>query len=124
MRIFNAARGDPMLLDSAQGLEALHDRLTEFLDSAADAVSLAALTNGSPEPYTEFLGGLRLHRHSAGSKLCITSDRWLELSATEAELERFTQLFRGVADGSHRHWYCSPVSLIVEADDWLSKDAR
>jgi hypothetical protein len=63
-------------------LEVLHDRLTEFLDSAAEAVSLAALINGGPEPYTQnFLVG------------CACAD-------------------------IRSHWYSSPVSLIIEADDW------
>ena len=118
MRIFNAAVGDPMLLDSAQGLRLLHERLAGFLNSGAQEASFPALTSGVPAPYTEFLVGLRLRQDPQRSQLWIADDRWLELSAPSAELQKFVQKFVGLTDGDHHHWYSSPVSLIIEADDW------
>jgi len=117
MRIFNAAVGDPMLLDSAQGLRLLHERLAGFLNSGAQEASFPALTSGVPAPYTEFLVGLRLRQDPQRSPLWIADDRWLELSAPSAELQKFVQKFVGLTDGDHHHWYSSPVSLIIEADD-------
>jgi len=118
MRIFNDPAGDPMLLDSAQGLAALYEELTQFLRSGVEAASFSARTDGSPEPYAEFLGGLRIRRNPTSSQLCISGDRWLDLSATEVELGKFAQLFLGLGDNAHHHWYSSPVSLIIERDDW------
>jgi hypothetical protein len=121
MRIFNTAIEDPMLLDSAQGLGRLHQRLAEFLSSGAQEASFPALTNGDPAPYTEFLVGLRLRRDPQNSQLRIADDRWLELSAPSAELHKFVEKFLGLTDGNHHHWYSSPVSLIIEVDDdWMA----
>ena len=117
MRIFNAAGGDPMLLDSAQGLLLFHQRLAAFLSSGGEEASFPALTNGDPAPYTEFLVGLRLRRDPQSSQLRIAEDRWLELSTSSAELQKFAEKFLGLNDGDHHHWYSSPVSLIIEADD-------
>ena len=120
IRIFSSADGsDPMLLDSANGLLDFHKRLNEFLASAAVDASFPALTNGNPEPYTEFLGGLRVRRTTQNSNLHISEDRWLELTAPLAELLKFSACF-SMEDGEHRHWYSSPVSLIIEADEWRS----
>ena len=118
MRIFNAVVGEPMLLDSAQGLRLLYERLAGFLNSGAQEASFPALISGDPAPYTEFLVGLRLRRDPQRSQLWIAGDRWLELSAPSAELQKFVQRFVGLTDGDHHHWYSSPVSLIIEADDW------
>src|SRR5437016_1912096 len=103
MRIFNAAVGDPMLLDSAQGLRLLHQRLAGFLNSGAQEASFPALTSGDPAPYTEFLVGLRLRQDPQRSQLWIADDRWLELSAPWAELQKFVQKFVGLTDGDHHH---------------------
>ena len=118
MRIFNAAVGDPMLLDSAQGVRLRHQRLAEFLNSGAQEASCPALTKGDPAPYTEFLLGLRLRTDAQSSELRIADDRWLELKAPAAELQKFAQKLLGFTDDGHHHWYSSPVSLIIEADDW------
>src|ERR1700674_801231 len=99
MRIFNAAVGDPMLLDSAQGLRLLHQRLGEFLNSGAAEASFPARTDGDPAPYTEFLLGLRVCRDSQSSQLRIADDRWLELKAPPDELQKFAQKFLGFTDG-------------------------
>jgi len=118
MRIFNAAVGDPLLLDSAQGLSVLHQRLAEFLGSGAQEASYPALTNGDPAPYTEFLGGLRVRKDPQRLQLRIADDRWLELSAPSADLLKFAERLLVPTDHAHHHWYSTPVSLIIRADEW------
>ena len=103
-----------MLLDSAKGLLDFHERFNEFLTSEAEEASFPALTNGNVEPYTEFLGGLRVRKTAAGSNITISGDRWVELTAPLAELRKFADCFSMKTD-DHRHWYSSPVSLIIEA---------
>ena len=117
---FDAAVGDPMLLDSANGLLDFRERFNDFLVSAAEEASFPALTNGNPEPYKEFLRGLRVRKTAQGANLSISGDRWLELTASLAELRRFSDCFSMKSD-DHRHWYSSPVSLIIEVDEWRSQ---
>ena len=117
MRIFNSTDGDPMLLDSEDGLRAFQREFGAFLESSSTQASFPAEVSGSPEPYDEFLQGLRISR-GATLRLTIGSDRWVELCGSPEALrglcERVPQ-----AGGDHVHWHCKPVSLIVEADeDW------
>ena len=104
-----------MLLDTEKGLSTLQVSFTEFLAAPSISMSFAAATNGSPEPYGEFLSGLRVCKGDANS-LHLTADRWLELSGSPQELLAFQQRL-SVAHGNHSHWRSNPVSLIIEADD-------
>ena len=117
MRIFNSPTGDPMLLDTRTGLRELQARFKAFVASPVDTASFAAETTGSPAPYDEFLGGLRVQKRSGETSLILAADRWLELSASLRDLESFGQKLTVVDDGGHNHWYCAPISLIIEADD-------
>ncbi|WP_426701173.1 hypothetical protein ACPPVV_17670 [Rhodanobacter sp. Col0626] len=115
MRIFNSTSGDPMLLDTAQGLRSLQDAFGAFLSSPHSAASFEAATRGSPAPYDEFLLGLRVSKGGT-AQLQLAKDGWLELSGAHEDLLAFHQLLAPAA-GDHLHWYCQPVSLIIEADD-------
>jgi hypothetical protein len=115
MRIFNSSSGDPMLLDTALGLRSLQNDFGAFLSSPNSATSFEAATHGSPAPYDKFLRGLRVSKGGA-AQLQLTNDGWLELSGSPQDLLTFHQLL-APADGGHLHWYCEPVSLIIEADD-------
>jgi hypothetical protein len=119
--IFYADTGDPMLLDSVAGLHDLHGRFTDFIDSAAVKESFGANSLGGPEPYAEFLQGLRVCKTNGESALRISVDRWLELSAPFCELRRFAEKLQ-MPDGEHHHWYSTPVSLIIGADDWRASN--
>jgi hypothetical protein len=112
-----------MLLDSVEGLRTLHEDFAKFILSEAPQESFPAATDGSPAPYPEFLLGLRVRRSSHGSTLCISQDRWLELSASLVDLQRFSACLLVPKDGDHRHWHGSPTSLIIEADDWRAHES-
>jgi len=86
--IFYAQTGDPMLLDSVAGLRDLHGRFTDFIHSAAVKEAFAANSLGGPEPYAEFLRGLRVCKTNGESALRISAARWLELSAPFSELRK------------------------------------
>lgn len=113
MRIFNSPTGDPMLFETSAGLGVLHASLQAFLTSDSQEVSFPASTAGSPAPYLEFLCGLRV-RLSNASLLTLSPDRWLELSGPPEALESFSARLLACPLGSHTHWYCSPLSLIIE----------
>jgi hypothetical protein len=115
MRIFNSSSGDPMLLDTSQGLRTLQQAFAAFLASPSSATSFAAATDGSPTPYDEFLLGLRVSKGGA-NQLQLSADRWLELSGSSQDLQAFHESL-APADGDHLHWYSDPISLIIEADD-------
>ena len=119
MRIYNAPTGDPMLIDAASGLSSLAQQVEAFAASASPLANFAAEICDTAEPYDEMLLGLRLKKGS-GQQLTISDDRWLELSASQAEIRAFAALLREPAAGDHRHLYCKPVSLIVEeGTPWL-----
>jgi len=116
MHIFNSSVGDPMLLESFDGLRMLYSSFDTFLVSDEVQTSFRAVTQGNPAPYDEFLQGLRV-RKGGEAELNISMDGWLELSGTVQELESFKECFLIDDDGSHRHWYSVPISLIIERSD-------
>jgi len=118
MMIFNSANGDPMLLDSVQGLRELHKQFEDFLSSSADEASFGAITNSDPAPYEELLCGLHVIKNEGYNDLTFSDDRWLVLSASPRVLSDFSKSLFVQHDGDHNHWYGSPVSLIIEADGW------
>lgn len=106
-----------MLLDTLLGLRIFHEQFGAFLKSSESRASFAADTSGSPEPYDEFLNGVRVNKCTTDASLIITPDRWLELSAPPAELTTFSNKLLFDTDSEHTHWYSKPVSLIIEVDD-------
>ena len=112
-----------MLLDSTQGLRRLHERVLHFVASGDVEASFAAFTAVDPAPYSELLSGLRVRRSSSPSHLRISTDRWLELSGPDAEVQEFAERLLVTKDGDHHHWYGSPVSLIIEADEERAHDS-
>jgi hypothetical protein len=73
---------------------------------------------GDPGPDSEFLGGLRVEKTQGPSQLRLADDRWLELTGFTDDLEQLGKALSGLEDGNHHQWYTSPVSLIIEADEW------
>jgi len=123
MNIFFSPDGsDPMLLDTKAGLHAIHRELRVFLGSSAITAALPAATDGSPEPYAEFLCGLRLIKGAGEARLTLGSDRWLVLEGSSAELEKCADKFLVEDEDGHTHLYTTPVSLIIESDsEWGSE---
>jgi hypothetical protein len=116
MRIFNSSIGDPMLLGTELQLQALHAKFDAFVVSSETSAVFVAETDGSPAPADEFLGGLRVAKEDGEPKLLISSDRWLEFSASPEDMRRFRDKLLVKESDGHTHWYCKPVSLIIEAD--------
>jgi hypothetical protein len=117
MRIFFSPDGsDPMLLDTKAGLHALNQELRVFLSSSLTSAVFPAATIGSPEPYAEFLGGLRVIKTIGEARLTVASDRWLVLEGSIAELEKCVAKFLIEEEDGHCHLYTAPVSLIVESE--------
>ena len=116
MRIFNSPTGDPMLLGTESQLLALHAKFDAFAKSSEADAAFSAETSGSPSPYSEFLRGIRVAKTIGEARLSISSDRWLEFSASREDVCRFRDKLLVKESDGHIHWYCQPVSLIIEAD--------
>ena len=124
MRIFYSPSSDPMLLGPGTELNALYAHLSEFLASPAVAIALPAQITGSPEPYQQFLPGLRLKKTQDIICLSLAKDHWLELSGSAAYLSKYVSHFRFErpdSDGHHHpdhatHMSPGSLRLIIEAD--------
>jgi len=111
-----------MLLDTEEGLRALHQRMAGFIASTEKEAVFAAQTSGSPAPYEEFLGGLRVQKRDGEARLCVAEDHWLELSGPLERLQAFAEKLLVTEAEGHRHWYGVPVSLILEADNYYPEE--
>lgn len=111
-----------MLLDSCAGLRELHGRIKSFVESAENTLALPAAIEGSPAPYERFLSGLRLTKGEGEASLALGADGCLHLSADSTELRRFADVALVEEETGHHHWYCNPISLIIEADTmWVEE---
>ena len=119
MRIFySSGGGDPMLLDREEALHAFAIELGEFAAGRRVSAVFAAELNGSPEPYSRFLHGIRVNKVDGGSpELYLEKDHWLELRASVADLEKLCHDVARLKNGQHTHLYAIPISLIIEADN-------
>ena len=117
MRIFYSQVGDPMLLDTIKGMREFNKEFNTFVSSTAEKASFAAEINGEPDPYNEFLKGLRVEKTEGNARLLITEDKWLELRGSKTSIRELGSKLNIEKDGDHKHFYCSPVSLIIEVDE-------
>jgi hypothetical protein len=115
---YSKTGGDPMLLDSAERLREFDRDFRHFVESSSQEMSFPAIATGDPAPYSEFLGGLRVVKYQGATQLCLAADRWLELRGSAQELLLLAKALSDLEVGNHHHWYTSPLSLIIEADDW------
>jgi len=123
MHIFyTRGSGDPMLLNTKEGLHSLESQLRSFLESSAVVAEFVASTEGSPEPYSEFLAGLRVLKSNGTPRLSLETDRWLVLEAGKEELERCLSKFLFEEEDGHTHIYAKPLSLIIEADSTWNQE--
>lgn len=106
-----------MLLDTVQGMEEFKKEFTKYVLSSEKYASFEAQTTGQPDPYEEFLNGLRVQKSKESTQLRISEDKWLELVASKIGLEELKLRLEIDEDGDHDHFYCSPVSLIIEVDE-------
>lgn len=123
MRIFFSPDGsDPMLLDTCGGLHELHRDIQAFLNSTEQHAIFSAVTDGSPEPYREFLRGIRISKGFGEVQLTIDDDRWLILAGGVVELETCANKFLVEIENGHTHLYTVSVSLIIESDAFRGSD--
>lgn len=106
-----------MLLDTIQGFRKFKRDINAFVLSSNSSAAFKAEVAGNPEPYLEFLNGLRVQKSEETAKHYITKDHWLELLGCEIDLEKFASHLAITGDGDHVHFYCSPVSLVIEVDE-------
>lgn len=133
MRIYFSDGQDPMLLDSLAGMNALHDRLQEFVLSNSSELALPADRSGTSAPYSELLGGLEIRKTKAALFLSLTPHRWLLLTGSPQNLTRYISFFRFDEDeeGAHHHpehvneagyMRSGTMSLIIEVDSsWMDE---
>jgi len=110
MRILYSPVGDPMLLGTIQGMREFNKEFNAFITSSAEI-------DGKADPYVEFLKGLRVEKTTGNTRLIITDDKWLELIGSESSIRELGTKLDIEKDGDHKHFYCSPVSLIIEVDE-------
>ena len=134
MRIYFTDGQDPMLLDSLDGMTALHGQLQRFVGSDEPALSLAADQSGTPAPYAELLAGLQIRKSDGPINLQLTEQRWLSLTGSKESLSRYVSFFQfdETEEGAHHHpehvnvpghIAQGSMSLIIEVDsDWAPED--
>jgi hypothetical protein len=117
LRIFFAPDGsDPMIMDTRSGLHAFYGELAKFLKGPDSAAAFPAATDRSPDPYQEFLPGIRVVKGRGEPRLILDADRWLVLTGAPDTLEACAKLFLVAEEDGHTHLYAAPVSLIIESD--------
>ena len=114
---YSSTSGDPLLLDSPERLREFDSDFRHFLESSSPHASFPAIPTGDPAPYSELLRGLRVVKHQGLTQLCLADDHWLELSGSVHDLLLLSKALSGLNEGDHHHWYTSPSSLIIEADE-------
>lgn len=136
MRIYYSTPDELMLLDSLEGMNALHAALRRFLASGAASIRLDAEQWGGSEPHDELLAGLEVEKGRGPILLSMTPAKWLHLTGSPENLERYVSHFQFAEDGEHHHpehvqgqGYISPISMsmILEvSSDWIQelKDKR
>jgi len=134
MRIHFTDGQDPMLLDSLDGMNVLHEQLERFVGSEEAVLSLAADQSGVSAPYSELLAGLQIRKSEGQAYLQLTEQRWLLLTGSKENLSRYVSFFHFDQDeeGAHHHpehvsvsGYIAQgsMSLIIEVDsDWVSEE--
>ena len=106
-----------MLMSTLLGMAEFKKQFKAFVLSSNESSSFDAETTGNPEPYDEFLKGLRIIKSNGPTQLSITEDKWLEFIGSEGALSEFELRLGVEKDGDHSHYYSSPVSLIIEVDE-------
>lgn len=118
MYVIEQSGGDPMLVGTSHGLLALGKSLRSFLESGDEVLELRPGEAIHVHEGLSLLNGLRIRKTQAIS-LRVMPDRWLEVSGSISDLRLLAEKLASVGSGGHWHWYASPLSLIVEAEDDL-----
>ena len=106
-----------MLMSTRLGMAKFKKQFKAFVLSSVESASFDAEISGNPEPYDEFLNGLRIKKSNGPAQLRITEDKWLEFMGNIDALNELEMRLGVENDGEHSHFYSSPVSLIIEVDE-------
>lgn len=119
MYILAQSPGDPTLVDSISGLEALHEEFERFLGSQDEILEIPGDASFPLDENMKVLSGLRVIRRFPPASLSITPDNWVEIVAPQLEVRALAKKLLGLKDGEHVHWHCSSASLIIQAEQSL-----
>lgn len=114
MYIFYSNVSDPMILDSVENLNALHDALVRFLESEEGRLKVEETTSGSPEPYDELLAYIEARKAEGKISVALSNERGLVISGATEHLSKYVEAFEFGADedGNHHH----PEFTLVNKD--------
>lgn len=131
MRIYFSMPDELMLLDSLDGMNALHARLEDFLASFRSEIRLEAEQWGTSDPHDELLAGLEIKKAEGPVMLSLGEDKWLSLTGSVDNLRRYISHFRFERDDDHHHPehvpiddYMSRISMSMSLDvctDWIQE---
>jgi hypothetical protein len=135
MRLYYSPASDPMILDSLEGMNALHGQLLAFLESDGTSLRMTANTTGPAAPYDELLPVLEFVKIGTSIHVFIAPDRTLTISGGVDNLKVYARAFRfsdGEETGHHhpeyvdRKGYISPgsLSVVVEVDSTYIADLK
>jgi hypothetical protein len=124
-----------MILDSVQGLNAIHASLCGFLASKDHAIRLPADVSGSSAPYDELLPALEVEKTEGPIFASILADRTLKIAGSVENLGIYVGFFHfdDADDGAHHHpeHVARPgyikrgtLSVIIEADNEYFMEAE
>ncbi|MGE5625567.1 MAG: hypothetical protein ACM3ZT_08475 [Bacillota bacterium] len=118
MRIYYSTPDELLLLDSLEGMNALHARLEWFLKTCSIRILLEADQSGTAEPHDELLLGLEIVKTEGPVELTMTPGKWLKLTGSPRNLKRYVSHFHFDRDEDHHHPdhcgdrdYLSPISM-------------
>ena len=129
MRIYFARNSDPMITDTVAGLNAIAQRLRQFLRSDEPTTSLKADAAGSPEPYEVLLPGVEFAKTKGPILVELLPERGLRVSGSPENLRTWCSYFsfrENAQNGDHHHpehldrpGYIDPrtLSVIIEVED-------
>ncbi|HLW74514.1 MAG TPA: hypothetical protein VKT74_05550 [Gammaproteobacteria bacterium] len=110
MRIYYSTPDELMLLDSLEGMNALHACLQRFLASGAGVIRLDAELWGGSEPHDELLPGLEVEKGEGPVLLSMTPAKWLHLTGSPENLRRYVSHFHFGKEGEGEHHHPEHVS--------------
>ena len=113
MRIFYSPDSDPMILDSVSNLNGIYSELTEFLAKGENKKRIEAITEGSPEPYSEFLPYIEFAISNGKVLVQFGKDRGLVVSGSTEYLAKYIEAFE-FEESEGRNHHHPEFSLINE----------
>lgn len=106
MRIYYSENSDPMITDSAAGLNALNLDLSRFLSSSESRLFVPADTSGSPAPYAALLSGIEFEKDCGPIRVTLEPGLGLRVRGSTENLQVWCSHFSfpvTATEGNHHH---------------------